>query len=108
MELPHGTGTRRSAQDLGCLHGRETPTVRADERQYLALAGGFAGDGSGAHVAAGAGNGILPDQGKKAASPAGPILPRIGKQALVPLPGNRVLEPCTERFLIAGEKENRA
>ena len=97
-----------AAEDFRCLPDRKPTAVPARKPEDLGLALGFRDNPAFADVAARAVNGILADQGEEMASSAIHALPRIGQQALVPLPGNRVLEPCVERFLLSGEEEDRA
>ena len=80
----------------------------ARKPEDLGLARGLPDNPAIADVAAGAVNGILADEGKEMASSAARALPRIGQQALIALPGNGILEPRAEQFLLPGEKENGA
>ncbi len=107
MKAARRAGTWRAAEDFRCLADGESAPVPARKPHDLRLAGGGRDNPALADVAARAGNGILPDESKEVAPSAIPRLPRVGKQALVPLPGNGIRQPRAEQFLIVGEKEDR-
>ncbi len=108
MKGAYRAGSRRAAEDFRGLPNGESAPVPAHKPQDLGLTRGRRDNPALADVAARALNGILPDERQEVAPSAIPSLPRIGKQALVPLPGNGVHQPRTEQFLVMGKEEDRA